>query len=449
MRSVGGWLATCYQGRVSGSNKMIRLSHFLVLLAIGCTRGRAAPSPSGGASSAGAQSGEAEVASAEPVPHLVQDVRQRWVISVLSKERPRRDEQPGYVDITVSLGSVSSSHCFVYERPLEPGQAVQRLLRAVASGLTFERVQLQSIELVNEYPLLLFRAPYHTTLQQSPRAGVLQVGLAARSDFPIVCLHDAVEFEAAFARWVRHAVSGFVPSHPQPDPPFMREVWLLEDGARPFGVATYRVWKEGGGHRTLLISSRFESVGATMRTQDHAELDLLDENGVFRKELIELSDTERRLQVSLRRTSPPLDAAATPHPRQEESVVAPYGPAATPDSVQAPAFRFVFEGHLRMEKLGGEFTLDEPLAAGITFYEFLGGQTQLANIWEYRPAERVNGPVSRQLRRVSDQSAESRGPGSVTLITLDSAGLPRKSQVVGPSGDPTWTLLGRWGGSPF
>lgn len=327
------------------------------------------------------------------------------------------------MQVSGGIGGKRPNNCFVYERPLEPGQAVQRVLRALATGIAFDSVTLTSIEVHNNQPVLFFRAPYRPTLAHED-PGLLLLALNPRSDFPVLCLHDEPGYEAEFLQAVRKLVKGFVVTREQASPPLMREIWKLERQGQMVGFSTRRIWYERDATRALTIASRFEPTDRGMETWDHAELDLLDASGLLQKEVVELEGTRVNFQISLRR-APSAEGAA------------PLG-----------AVRYEYQGSVLTREVSGQFSTEKPLEIEASLYGFLKTGQSAGAALQYRPSVRLDGPSEIRFRFLETGQLESTQGHSTSVITLGEDGLPIESTTSSASLSATWSLLRREGTFP-
>lgn len=272
-----------------------------LLLIVACT-----PQVQSASSNKGSTPSQAEL-QARAKSQVVSAKGGEWTSRVVATAIPEVSAQPGYHHVVASLDSERSLNCFVYQVPIDAGQAVLRLLRAVSVGLEFEAFEPQSLELISEAPVMWFRGKYHES--DTGRPGVLRVVVSPRRQFPVVCTHDQLEESKLYSASVREflgalrfnkeAFEHFV------EPSFY-ELWKLSDAEGMLGFSIFQMFEESQGVRACLeIGATFRWEGGLLRTTDRVVLENEDEVGLKSGKWLDIASTRPILQVMLERQVEP------------------------------------------------------------------------------------------------------------------------------------------------
>lgn len=265
---------------------------------LSCTPYTSGSSPNGASPKRQGERSTAQVMESRQVVALTG----QWSSALPALAEPQVTTEPGYDRVEAWFGGKRALNCFVYQVPIDAGQAVTRLLRAIGVGIEFEKIEPRSVELVGETPLVQISGKYKES--DTGRPGLFKLALASRTRFPVVCTHDEIGFEKEFEDIVRGFVQQFSPASPisEDAPELMSEVWKLKDNLGTLGFSTFRVYRGAEGETVSLeVSTTYASLGNRLRTTDSVTLESEDAQGLKSGKWLDIVDTRSLLQIALER----------------------------------------------------------------------------------------------------------------------------------------------------
>lgn len=364
----------------SGEKAWLATFGFLALAAAGCTGTAVRNFPAERAASHAPATSSA--VRGQLKSFLVEDARRRWSFSTRALDRPGLDELSGYAQVEIGgLGS-QALYCFVYEQPLDPGRAIARFLAVAEEGIEFERLELLAVEQAAAEPLLFFRAPYAPLNGSDEQPGVLNLALRVGAEFPVLCSHDEVGEGAAFRKRVREAMSEFVVAAKMHAGPTRMEIWRGRHGAALRGVRIFRQWSLDAAVTTSIVSTSTFFFQQGLRTRDEALVEVEDQAGLRKSELVILSGERLRTRVVLLR-----DDRKSAQNQQ----------------------RFRYQGLVGGLQVAGAFEWPEPLSSSRAVWVRSGGDLSAARqLWLYQPLLRVDAPVQVVIESSEDRILSGR-----------------------------------------
>jgi hypothetical protein len=344
--------------------------------------------------------------------HQVLSLTGVWSSELRTSSKPEISVEPGYHRVVASIGSTRPLNCFVYEVPIDAGQAVTRLIRAISVGLEFERIEPRSVTLVGAVPLVHISGSYRES--ETGRPGFFKLAIAPRTQYPVVCTHDEIGFVGEFESSVKDFLESFEVTETSQlgaSVPMVSEVWKLSDDSGSLGFSTFRFYRGPKGEKVSLeVSSTYSSVGDRLRTTDSVALENEDEAGLLSGKWLDIVDTRPLLQIMLER-------------RPED----------------AQHFRFI--GEVDGEQVSGQFESEIPLsssgAAALELQKRSRGPEPFVgelSFLRYEPRRAVGAPV----KQVYSETAV-RGKirvdraGETSDLRLGADGLPDRSHASGGS----------------
>lgn len=321
--------------------------------------------------------------------------------------KPELSAHPGYLRIVAPLGTEQPLNCFVYDEPLDSGQALTRLLRAMEDGIAFERFEVRGISVEGDAPILFLHAHYRRT-DSAGRNGLVKLALSPRVPFPVMCSHEEPRLIDSFER----VVTGLLASmEPRPtfaraglgaeDRPVVVETWILEKDGKPIGYSQWRVAELPNEQtHSLVVTSTFVPEGDRLRTTDSVVVEVEDERGLLKGNWLEIVGTDPVIQLEIRRTE-----------------------------AKDGAFAFEARGRAKLEEIGTRFTSDQPLRSSVGSYralEVLRDRGEGAvDFLQYLPHQALDGPVAVSVKRTSSGSATVRRGPVTQALSLGDDGLPQ------------------------
>ncbi len=369
------------------------------------------------------------------------DPRGRYSTKAEALERPAVSEEPGYLRIQLPIGARHPVHCFVYEGPIDAGQAVTRLLRAVSVEVEFSKIRVLQVKEVNDEPLVILRGDFDTKIKGQLTHGAMKLAVIPRPRFPIVCTHESLHLDNAFVRIAQGFATDFRVNRPEEIPRqkgrlILKELWQLRAGGLPIGFSSFQVYASSSQVFTSLqIRSTFVSVKERLETSDSVILEKEDSDGLFMGRWLDLINTKRTLQIMVE--------------RKKDSTT-----------------QYRFLGQVANSRKQGTFDAPSPLRSTFAGYKFLApsldkyfppstaqsqpepslGEATL-NYLQYVPGQTVTGPSSILYNRGQDNAKLSIKKGELELqVTLGPDALPRRRAIVGSQSEAVLlkrTLLAR------
>lgn len=245
-------------------------------------------------------------ASSELLSWDVIDRVSRWKTTVLATEEPEVVTEAGYVHVRVRAAHPRPVDCFLYDSPIITGQALVRLLSAAEIGIDYERVDVETIGIAANNPLVVLKAPF--VEEEGSARGTLFVGLVPRIKVPVVCSHEATSSRILHST-LRSLAEGLAPesdfftdSLAEGELPLVFELWTIYRGERPIGFRQWRAARNSSGEvSTLEIASLLESQGDELHATDVRVSEHADEQGLRLSDWLELVDGELHARAALER----------------------------------------------------------------------------------------------------------------------------------------------------
>ncbi len=164
-----------------------------------------------------------------------------------------KDALPGYVHIRIDDGR-SGINCFVYEEPILAGEALDKMLRAIAPGLEFVGFSPLSIAHINSVPLVETTLRYRTT-GEPISDGKMKMVLFPRDQTPVVCTREWQDGPSPNDRIIREFVQHITGIDDGAD---SRALFRFEKDDRHLGFATLATQSIGDDSVATLRSSWFD-----------------------------------------------------------------------------------------------------------------------------------------------------------------------------------------------
>lgn len=209
--------------------------------------------------------------------HQVSDRLGRWQSEVVASE-VRQSVLPGYTHLEIMFDSNAPMHCFIYEQPIAPGQALSRLLSAIAPGLEIQSYSSPVLSEVNGEVSLSLTVGYMTTMAPVEQ-GDIALRLHPRTDFPIVCTLDRPQISERAQKVMDEFIAKFSVKVPKYEFE-SREIWLIYDEQTLRGFRHIQVAKQGDTWLTLTRTSLISFVSKELIASDFVIRESEDDSGL-------------------------------------------------------------------------------------------------------------------------------------------------------------------------
>lgn len=195
---------------------------------------------------------EADPGSKQPVV-----VDGAWSAYIEAVSPPKIERHEKFWMVVADVGFEGELSCFVYDDAIDPGSASNAMIRAAAEQVEFKQLYAYRVDHEALDPLIAFRGLYNVAQGEAVAAGDYKLMLMPRSEFPVVCIHDAPGYAESFVRATFEFAKSFEFQSQVPTPTRGELWWSALEGV-PVGFSQKKTYElEGGGFRRVLISSAF------------------------------------------------------------------------------------------------------------------------------------------------------------------------------------------------
>lgn len=241
---------------------------------------------------------------AEPIEKQVVRLDGGFTAYIEANSAPKLEPEGKGLKVTADLGWESEVTCFVYGDVIDAGTAAHAILKAAAKDVQFKALAAYFVDHVALDPIFGIRGVYHVERNGTLLAGDLKLMVMSRSEYPVICWHDAPGYAKSFARVASDFGKSFQFKSEQTKP--MRgELWTVNLDGTPVGFSrdtTYAL--EGGNVRRVSLSARFLPTGpGEMSFEDEAEIVTTDKDGALvTGKYLSIENGEQSLAIDVERT---------------------------------------------------------------------------------------------------------------------------------------------------
>lgn len=147
--------------------------------------------------------------------------------------------------------------CYVYDKPIDAGATVSRVLQSVREKFTVARLKVRAVEVVERSPALFVELQYLAASPAGKRLGQLKLGVFPDVASPVFCLHDEPGYLKTFQRVATRLATILARSSPAVGPPTTyRTVSVTSLEGVPVGFDAVRYAKGEDGVRRITRPSR-------------------------------------------------------------------------------------------------------------------------------------------------------------------------------------------------
>lgn len=187
----------------------------------------------------------------------------------------------GHVQAHFSLGTEATTRCFLYEQPIDSGQAISTIMASMRQKVKFERVSPYRISSAKGVPVVFIEARYVMELKEGKQLGSLKLAVSPRHQIPVLCFLDEPGYTETFASAITGLLSTMTTTEPAPEPKYS-EIWQIQSGDLPLGFQWLELIEgEKDSQTTIALSATFTPTGpGELTATDAVEILELDRKGI-------------------------------------------------------------------------------------------------------------------------------------------------------------------------
>lgn len=206
----------------------------------------------------------------------------KWTAYLEAKSKPRVEPAENMLIVSADLGWETDFRCYVYERIIDAGAAVNTMVKAASTKVNFKALQAYFFEHDGLVPIVGVRGVYNVEQNGVLLAGDYKLMIMPRMEHPVLCEHDAPGYAKSFARVATDFAKSFKYESQQPTPQ-RGELWAVTLQGAPVGFTqslTFRL--EGDQVRQATLSARFVPRGpGELLLEDEATVVTADKKGAL------------------------------------------------------------------------------------------------------------------------------------------------------------------------
>jgi hypothetical protein len=258
----------------------------VVLAATGCApHAPGAPPPSSASDGAApSTSGDGNVKAKleqEADPIGKQPVKGGDVFSayIEAKSAPKVERKEQGFAVTTDLGWGGSLECFVYDKVIDAGAAVNIMLKEAAKNVKFKYLSPYFVDHQGLDPIIAVRGIYQVEREGKTLAGDFKLMVVPRSEHPLMCWLDSPGYAKSFARVGAEFAKSFKFDSTRAAPT-RGELWIVSLDGVPVGFSRDQTYVHDGKVSSISLSARFIPAGpGEMSFEDEAQILTLDKDG--------------------------------------------------------------------------------------------------------------------------------------------------------------------------
>jgi hypothetical protein len=193
----------------------------------------------------------------EPIAKQPVDGKGNWSAYIESAKPPQVIAHDQFLEVVADMGWDSELHCFVYQEAIDAAGAIHTMLQAASQNVEFQAVTPYALERDGLVPMIGVRGIYQVKQDGVLMAGDYKLMVMPRTDFPILCVHDAAGFANSFVRVTTEFARSF--KYPSDQNTVVRgELWSVTLDDTPVGFSQHSTYAlEGGKMRRVSLSASF------------------------------------------------------------------------------------------------------------------------------------------------------------------------------------------------
>lgn len=193
----------------------------------------------------------------DPISKQPVDGKGIWSAYIESNKPPQVVPHDQFLEVVADLGWDSELHCFVYQEAIDAAGAIHTMLQAAAQNVEFQAVTPYALERDGLVPMIGVRGIYQVKQDDVLMAGDYKLMVMPRSEYPILCVHDAAGYANSFVRVTTEFAKSFKYQSNQ-NTVVRGELWSVTLDDTPVGFSQHSTYAvEGGKVRRVSLSASF------------------------------------------------------------------------------------------------------------------------------------------------------------------------------------------------
>jgi archaellin len=193
----------------------------------------------------------------DPIAKQPVDGKGNWSAYIEAKSPPQVIAHDQFLEVVADLGWESEVHCFVYQEGIDAAGAVHTMLQAASQSVEFQAVTPYALERDGLVPMIGVRGIYQVKQNEVLMAGDYKLMVMPRSDFPVLCVHDAAGYAVSFIRVTTEFARSFK-FETETLPVVRGELWSVTLDETPVGFSQHTTYQVAGGNlRRVSLSASF------------------------------------------------------------------------------------------------------------------------------------------------------------------------------------------------
>lgn len=193
----------------------------------------------------------------DPIAKQPVEGKGNWSAYIEAAKPPQVIGHDQFLEVVADVGWDSELHCFVYQEAIDAAGAIHTMLQAAAQNVEFQAVTPYALERDGLVPMIGVRGIYQVKQNEVLMAGDYKLMVMPRSDFPILCVHDAAGFAKSFVRVTTDFARSFKYEANQ-NAVVRGELWSVMLDDTPVGFSQHSTYAlEGGKMRRVSLSASF------------------------------------------------------------------------------------------------------------------------------------------------------------------------------------------------
>lgn len=193
----------------------------------------------------------------EPISKQPVSAKGAWTAYIEAKSAPKIVAHEEVVEVIADLGWDSELHCLVYPEAIDAGAAIHTSLKNASESVEFQAVTPYALDRDGLVPIVGVRGIYRVNQDGVVLAGDYKIMVMPRSDYAVLCFHDAAGYAQSFMRVTSEFARSF--KYESKESPSIRgELWSVTLDETPVGFSQHSTYElEGKKLRRVSVSSSF------------------------------------------------------------------------------------------------------------------------------------------------------------------------------------------------
>lgn len=164
--------------------------------------------------------------------------------------------EAGATAVSASLGTEQPVVCIVYDRPIDPGGAIAKIIGATGQKVQYERLAPDDVVPLKDWAVVFVDSLYTADSPNGRALGELKLAVFASEVAPVLCMHDELGYRETFKRTSLSFIESLQASGAAAMPaPVYTELHLAKLNDKPIGYNKRSIFTEGNKRYARLWSA--------------------------------------------------------------------------------------------------------------------------------------------------------------------------------------------------